>query len=758
MASITIKCPVPDCEYETGEATEAVAVALLNAHVTIHNKAVAAVPTTPPISDRGPKLERPKVDIGISEEEWNMFYRRWELFVRCSDISNDNVTSHLIQCATDTLGDAVSKVRPKITDAPVDECLKLMKSLAVIPVAKGVLRSELLSMSQKRDETFRAFVARVRGKAEICDYTTENTCDCGNNNTVDFTDIILRDILISGIYDTDIRRKILGVTDIINKPINDIVTLVEGEEMARDALPTMATASAVHTSKSPPSTHTTMNRDQKEKCPDCYKLFKMYTEGVRGWNTKPHQVCIDCYRVQRRRRQKRPNTNSANDKTENASIITQCAAIFNESRANHRHRPQTVTYADAAPVGIQSATSYKRKRGRNKNKSAASTRSNRPCDAQPLRMSHHVFTKGEWRRMRFREHPTVNLKLSTNSNDYKSFGLCCPSVPSTEIIATTDTGAQSCLWSLQDCKKAGYDIENIKPVNLDMSAANRSPIKVTGAIFAHLTGKGQSGEPISCATMIYISPSVKGFYLSYEAMIDLGIIAHNFPMVGAAFQPPNTDKYSNQRRDACTLNAMSGCSTGVDNSGRCSCPDRTPVPPRPETMPFTCEPGNNEKMREWLLTHFASSTFNTCPHHPLPSMTGPPVEIHIDTDAVPKVCHTPAPVPLHWQEQVKADLERDEALGVIEKVPYGEQVTWCHRMVITRKHDGTPRRTVDLSPLNKYCKRETFAMESPFQIARRIANNTWKENRHRCMEWIPQRHVTGRRSSPYDVYYTIWSI
>ena len=178
MASITIKCPVPDCEYETGEATEAVAVALLNAHVTIHNKAVAAVPTTPPISDRGPKLERPKVDIGISEEEWNMFYRRWELILRCSGISNGNVTSHLIQCATDTLGDAVLKVRPKITDAPVDECLKLMKSFAVIAVAKGVLRSELLSMSQKRYETFRAFVARVRGKAEICDYTTENTCEC----------------------------------------------------------------------------------------------------------------------------------------------------------------------------------------------------------------------------------------------------------------------------------------------------------------------------------------------------------------------------------------------------------------------------------------------------------------------------------------------------------------------------------------------------------------------------------------------------
>ena len=65
-------------------------------------------------------------------------------------------------------------------------------------------------------------------------------------------------------------------------------------------------------------------------------------------------------------------------------------------------------------------------------------------------------------------------------------------------------------------------------------------------------------------------------------------------------------------------------------------------------------------------------------------------------------------------------------LSVIERVPYGEPVTWCHRMVVTRKHDGSPRRTVDLSPLNKYCKRETFAMESPFHLAHRIPMDTWK--------------------------------
>ena len=94
------------------------------------------------------------------------------------------------------------------------------------------------------------------------------------------------------------------------------------------------------------------------------------------------------------------------------------------------------------------------------------------------------------------------------------------------------------------------------------------------------------------------------------------------------------------------------------------------------------------------------------------------------------------------------DLLRDEALGVIERVPYGEPVTWCHRMVITRKHDGSLRRTVDLSPLNKFCKRETFATETPFHLARHIPKDTWKTvtdawNGYRSVP-LPQsdRHLT----------------
>ena len=72
------------------------------------------------------------------------------------------------------------------------------------------------------------------------------------------------------------------------------------------------------------------------------------------------------------------------------------------------------------------------------------------------------------------------------------------------------------------------------------------------------------------------------------------------------------------------------------------------------------------------------------------------------------------------------DLLWDEKLGIIERVPYGEPVEWRHRMMITRKHDGTPRHTVDISRLNKQCKREAHTSESPFHVARRIPANTHK--------------------------------
>ena len=317
--------------------------------------------------------------------------------------------------------------------------------------------------------------------------------------------------------------------------------------------------------------------------------------------------------------------------------------------------------------------------------------------------------------------------MYVNASDYQAFRRSCPTVAQTAITAMADTGAQSCLWSMTGfLAAAGFTPSDRIPVSIDLVAANKSPIKIAGAIILRLQGHSPDSEPLSCANMVYVSEAARGFYLSWEAMMDLGIVSPNFPSVGAAADPAVTQQpptRSTERHGS--LNA-GGLAQTTDSIDSCSFPPRTVVPVRPVALPFECTPANNSKMEEWLLHRFTSSTFNTCPHRPLPCMTGPPVEIHLEDGVIPRTVHTAAPVSIHWQEQVLSDLKRDEALGVIERIPYGEPVSWCHRMVVTRKHNGTPRRTVDLSPLNKPCKRETFPTESPFHLARRVPKGTWK--------------------------------
>ena len=148
-------------------------------------------------------------------------------------------------------------------------------------------------------------------------------------------------------------------------------------------------------------------------------------------------------------------------------------------------------------------------------------------------------------------------------------------------------------------------------------------------------------------------------------------------------------------------------------------------PPRPK-LPFPATEANKGRLQQFLVDYYKSSTFNTCDHQPLPLMDGPPMKLMVDPDAEPVAYHTPVPVPLHWQNDVKAGLDQDVRLGVLEPVPIGEPVTWCHRMVVCAKKTGKPRRTVDLQPLNRHATRETHHIPSPFHQARSIPHGTKK--------------------------------
>ena len=244
--------------------------------------------------------------------------------------------------------------------------------------------------------------------------------------------------------------------------------------------------------------------------------------------------------------------------------------------------------------------------------------------------------------------------------------------------------------------------------------------------------------------MAYVSPDANNFYLSREAMIQLRIIDMSFPRIGAAPQEQTHELAATTEVGVAAATEPMAEATGVavpEMSGEamaegartqggiyaeCGCLKRDLPPEKPTQLPFQCTNDNAERMKAWLLKYYASSAFNKCPHQKLPEMQGPPVQIHVDPNAKPVKLTKPAPVPLHLQDAVVEGLKRDIAMDVLEKVPVGETPTWIFRMVVTRKEDGSPRRTIDISPMNKHCIREVHSSNSPFKLARSVPEKSVK--------------------------------
>lgn len=380
-----------------------------------------------------------------------------------------------------------------------------MRSLAVIPVATGVLRTELLQLKQERDEPFRSFAARVRGKAETCEFLTK--CECGKS--INYTPHMSRDVLLNGITDPDIRREVLGTKDIIQTPVNDVISLVENKEKARNALPSSSLSAvssfrrqqnprSVTTASAPHPAPPLADQAKEATCPDCQQRF--FTEGVRGWNTKPHQVCISCYRSHRRNRRARGTpqaSQSAVHASEQSDQISQLTALHQ----------------------VPAYSSRPNRRRRRRRPPTHSTINKRP----PMILDHHVFTKGEWRRARLKAHPTVNTTADTSAIDQSD----SPGITSTaraEVLAIADTGAQSDLWSLADFLACGFSRDILTPISLSLSAANRSPISIEGAFFAKLASRTGIGKNVTCRSMVYVSSAINTMYLSCETLFNLEIL------------------------------------------------------------------------------------------------------------------------------------------------------------------------------------------------------------------------------------------
>ncbi|KAK3704765.1 hypothetical protein QZH41_000934 [Actinostola sp. cb2023] len=280
------------------------------------------------------------------------------------------------------------------------------------------------------------------------------------------------------------------------------------------------------------------------------------------------------------------------------------------------------------------------------------------------------------------------------------------------------TGCQSCLTSMTVVRRLGLSKKDLIPVSTRMHAANNNGIEILGAIILRFSGKSKSNQIRETRQIVYVTDDADKLFLSRETCTALGLIPGNFPTVDETPQPSNSSDAAGQTHQPTQLNIPESA-----QHPPCDCPRRVTPPPKPTQPLFPTIVANRQRLQQWLLDYYKSSTFNTCEHQLLPLMDAVPMRLMVDPDAEPVAHHTPVPVPLHWQADVKAGIDHDISLGVLEPVPVGEPVTWCHRMVVCAKKNGKPRRTVDFQALNHHATRETHHTQSPFHQARTVPNN-----------------------------------
>lgn len=264
----------------------------------------------------------------------------------------------------------------------------------------------------------------------------------------------------------------------------------------------------------------------------------------------------------------------------------------------------------------------------------------------------------------------------------------------TDICVLPDTGANICLAGDKCMTQLGLSNSNLYKASKTIVTAGGFKLKSFGWIEVLIVSKSKS-----TTQKVYFSHQVHRFYLSKAACIELCLIPAGFPHCNAILKAVDKPSNSNSKQRS--------------------------LPIKPDKMPFDPDEKNIDKLELYLKEAFSSSAFNPSP--PFPEMANiTPAKIHLKHGAVPHVKHTPIPIPLHWRETIKQQLDDDVLKGVIEPVPVGEAITWCSQMVIVQKKDGSPRRTVDYQKLNSQCNRETHHCQPPFRLATQIPPNTKK--------------------------------
>ena len=687
-----VPCPAPNCQTTFADTLDpAVLLRLLDIHAqTAHPPEIVQQQATH--TAKAEKVKRPCITSSGNSQDWTYFLARWQEYKRATHLPDNELIFQLMECCDETLRKDLTRSYGSLADRTEVDALNCIKTLAVKPQNILVARVQLLSLKQDRDEAIRSFAAKLRGQSSICQFTKAVTCRCGQAVEIDYSEDIIRDTLIRGLEDDEIRLDILGQCR-QDLSLDDTLLFIEAKESGKRS----ASLLNGSTSSATANAASSYKHYNKPKAP--------------AFRPKPEQFVPSCSHCHQKGHGNGRNTRERIYKCPAYNhTCQQCGKPhhFEKACLSRKYQPPTkqVTKQDAVFEDCGFFGDFE-----SDSLCALFSEETHFCDS--ITLDHHIYNdfKKAWQKSNSSPQPCIQIFFSFHPTDVQNLGFTPINMSVSNQVtysALADTGCQSCLGGLHLLEKLGLTQSSLIPVTMYMTAANNKGIKIIGALPLRISGKSPSGETLQTRQIVYFTDSTQRFFLSKTACIDLGIIPKSFPTIGEALETSN----------------MPQPDSALSRS--CQCPKRQMPPPKPTKLPYPATTENREKLGKYLLDYYHSSTFNICEHQPIPMMYGPPLRIMLADNAKPVAHHKPTPVPVHWQQDVYSGLDQDVDLGVIEPVPIGTAVTWCHKMVVVPKKSGKPRRTVDLQALNKFALRETHHCESPFHQARSVPPNTFK--------------------------------
>ena len=634
--------------------------------------------------------QRPEIDIGVNESQWSFFEDEWSCYKRRASLADTEIVDELRSTCTKELRKLLfdylgSSGFEGITEI---DLLKQIKSAAVISKNTSVHRKEFYSIRQSPGESVKLFVARLKAKAEHCDFKVKcGSADCDNQSN-SYVESMIADQMTVGLHDKDIQEELLA-RDKELKTFTDRFNLVESYEKGKLAKSQLDfDTSQANAAKS--QYRKSRENDRINKNTDNHTA-----------NTSNDLSCIGCGETSHGSHEREKKCHAWGKTCYHCGFPNHISVVC---KKRDRQSPR-VDNKDVKnrPTGASKVNVSQEKSGSSFFLAFAS-------DVMEKFSSTTSLPHMEWDGHKFHHSkppplPSIEVEVRPFLSAHQSLNKEFPNIiHPVRLMAFTDTCAQTCISDSEILRTLNIPRHLLIPTSHRIIGVTGDDVHILGVIMLEFRFLGEVTVHV-----VYICDNVKGLFLSIRAQVELGILPEHYP------------------KTSCKSSISITTSKSTDTPlAACGCLLRSPPPDRPDSLPFPPSIENRDRLEKWIIDRYLSSAFNKCVHQPLPRMSGRPLDIHFKKGVSPSAVHTPIPLAHHWKEDVKRDIDRDISLKTVEPVPQGTPTIWCSRMVIVSKIDGKPRRTVDYQKLNDATFRETHHTPSPFNQASIVPPNTKK--------------------------------